>query len=365
MRQRIAYLCDYFFAGDVVKLAAAVDCYHTTIRDVLRAKCAVTVRLVAQISRQLNVRLDWLLYGTGDPVLSGDVSPEQLHLPTTLASTYALFDTTTTAPAAPMSVSAQDVGLEAAAVTDPHFSLAIAVHAARARSAPVLLCLSDVAVHAGAYQSLPHALAKKYVTALAITGGAAVADMARARQSVPDMNLLARLAANQGTGYGEALARWGFSPDAQREKSVICSAYDAGLVFSAHVEIGELVDHLRPAARGAEVGAAFGAATYVDFLVFTEQVRQITEHGGVVVTVGPAERFFQLLAAAAQAVEAGPESFCVGILDRANATTNTDIIQPYCDCLHVVSGSCGNNLTTFFRACDAVYCGNIPNEFKK
>ena len=269
---------------------------------------------------------------------------------------------------APVIPACPNINSAQAQFTAANFSLAIAVHRARSAGAPVLLCLTDVAVHSGICTPLRAAFEKGYVTAVALTGSAAVADILATRQHRPDMNLLARLAAQQGVGYGEALARWAFSPEVSREKSVICSAYDFDRPVSAHAEIGELADHLRATSRGAEIGAALGAASYVDFLVFAEQAKKIMELGGVVVAVGPAFRFLVLLSkafsAAATTVQTSAPS-CLGIVDRADVAYDTAEIEEYCKCIHIVSGSCSSNVTNFFRACDAVYCGNIPNEFKE
>lgn len=374
IRKRVAYLCEYFFAGDVNAFAFALDLDVVSVRKVLYKTRTVSVRFAAQVIRQLRVRPEWLLNGTG-PISADQRSTHdtpEFHLPTAFASSFVLFDPTTAshglAPDMKKPTSSA-VAAELPTPQSPHFSLAIAIHTARSNNAPVMVCLSDAAMHAGAGNSVCSMLRKKYVTSVALTGAGAVADIFQSRPTAkPDMNLIAKLAAAQGLGYGEAIARWGFSPESRLEKSVIHTAYSEAAPVTAHAEVGELSDHLYAAARGAELGAVVGAASYVDLLVFTEQVRRVLAAGGVVIVVGSAERFFRLFAQAMCAAETTlreTANFCVGVIDRFFPEEEFAVVEKYGGTGCLLQGSFNSNTLNILHACDAVYSGNIPNEFKK
>ena len=233
----------------------------------------------------------------------------------------------------------------------------------------VLVCLSDAAVYAGASASVCEMLHKKYVTSVAFTGAAAAADVAQSRPAKEqDMNLLAKLAASQGVGYGEAIARWGFPADARAEKSVIHAAYSAAVPATIHAEVGEMPEHLYAAARGAELGAAVGAASYVDLLIFTEQIRRAIEDGGVVIVIGAAHRFARLLEQAARAAETTVSKtgrFCVCVVDRFLPEDDLPTVKQYGAVGFLFRGSLNSYALNLLQACDAVYSGSVPNEFKK
>lgn len=374
VRKRVAYLCEYLFAGDLRAFAFALDHELNTLRQILYKNRTVSIRLAAQVIRQLNVCPEWLLNGSG-PVLARDAQHSEdasFQIPTALASSFVLFDPSAATHGLASNMKNALNSAQAAELSDPqepHFSLAIAIHKARSNSAPVLACLSDIAVYSGVGNTVCDMLRKKYVTGVALTGGGALADVAQSRPPTrPDMNLLAKLAAAQGLGYGEAIARWGFSQHARSEKSVIRAAYAAGVPVTVHAEVGELPDHLYASARGAELGAAVGAASYVDLLAFTEQLRQVLAGGGVVLVLGAADRFFRQLRHAIQAAEttlSETDNFYVGVIDRFFPEEDFASIEKYGGVGVLLRGSLNNNALSILQACDAVYSGSVPNEFKK
>lgn len=97
------------------------------------------------------------------------------------------------------------------------------------------------------------------------------------------LNDLARLAADEGLGLGEAIGRaiWGERLP-HREVSILGQAYGLGVPVTVHVGIGNDIVHEHPNCDGA----AWGAASYTDFLVLAEQVRRL--EGGVLLNVGTA-----------------------------------------------------------------------------
>ena len=65
--------------------------------------------------------------------------------------------------------------------------------------------------------------------------------------------------------------------------SLICSAYERKLPFTAHLTIGADIGHFHPSSNGA----ALGAASHTDFRLFCSLVREMNG-GGVYINFGSA-----------------------------------------------------------------------------
>jgi hypothetical protein len=97
------------------------------------------------------------------------------------------------------------------------------------------------------------------------------------------MNAVIRQAAEAGLGLGEALGRAILDGDfPHKAVSVLAAAARLGVPVTVHVGIGYDVLHEHPNCDGA----ALGAASYRDFLVFTEAVHAL--EGGVLLNFGTA-----------------------------------------------------------------------------
>jgi hypothetical protein len=97
------------------------------------------------------------------------------------------------------------------------------------------------------------------------------------------MNQCIETAARDGLGLGESLGRYLVENRAPHARvSVLARGYEMGIPVTVHVAIGTDIIHQHPACSGA----ATGEATYRDFLIFAEVVRNVT--GGVVLNVGSA-----------------------------------------------------------------------------
>ncbi|MHB0858519.1 MAG: GSU2086 family protein [Anaerolineae bacterium] len=97
------------------------------------------------------------------------------------------------------------------------------------------------------------------------------------------LNAIAAEAAREGIGFGEAVGRTiqveGFP---HREVSILAAGYRLHIPVTVHLSIGYDITHEHPNVDGA----ALGAASYTDFLVFTEQVAHLEE--GVLLSMGTA-----------------------------------------------------------------------------
>lgn len=82
-------------------------------------------------------------------------------------------------------------------------------------------------------------------------------------------------AAKEGLGWGEALGRYIWENNfPYRESSVLAMGYHLGVPVTVHVGVGNDIIHEHPNCDGA----AMGACSYTDFLVYTQSITNL-EHG--------------------------------------------------------------------------------------
>ena len=98
------------------------------------------------------------------------------------------------------------------------------------------------------------------------------------------LNTAAHDGARDQIGLGEAVGRALLARNPQnRDRSLLCSAYESKIPFTVHVTIGGDIAHFHPKANGATLGAT----THTDFKLLAELVRQM-DGGGVYLNVGSA-----------------------------------------------------------------------------
>jgi hypothetical protein len=104
-------------------------------------------------------------------------------------------------------------------------------------------------------------------------------------QETGRINEIVREGAAEDLGMGEALGRAiARRPEfVHRDVSVLAAGYRLRVPVTVHVGIGYDIVHEHPGCDGA----AFGAASYTDFLVFANQVAHL-EDGGVILCFGSA-----------------------------------------------------------------------------
>jgi hypothetical protein len=92
-----------------------------------------------------------------------------------------------------------------------------------------------------------------------------------------------REAANEGIGLGEAVGRMiDREAFAHREASIFAAGYRLGVPVTVHIGVGYDIIHEHPNCDGA----ALGAASYHDFLVFAQTISNL--EGGVLLNFGTA-----------------------------------------------------------------------------
>src|SRR5262245_12423040 len=174
---------------------------------------------------------------------------------------------------------------------------------ARERGAARLLVMGAHVVRAGVARHLIDLMERGLIDHLAMNGagpihdwelalvGATTESVARYIQSgefglweeTGRMNDVVRQAASTRLGLGEALGRAILDgPFPYRDTSLLAAGVRLGVPVTVHVGIGQDILHEHPNCDGA----AFGAASYQDFLIFTQTVTRL--EGGVMLNFGSA-----------------------------------------------------------------------------
>lgn len=356
-KQRLQYVCELLFGGHYTNFADAAGYKNnkTWFGRLVYYEAQVTAKALAKLAQTGLVNAEYLLCGTG-PACSPprEDAPGALNLPAVLSTTFKYFDTAAVQFATEFYRPPRAID-----VTDhAPLGLARAIYKARGADKPVILYLAESAMFDGVGAAVAQMLRKQYVTAVVCTTAAAYRDVEFARyggfasagfdNNLIDINEAALMAANNGIGYGEAIGRWCFPKDARRETSVIATAYELGTPVIVRAAFGDSLNHWFPSKRGAELGAAIGAASYADMLIFAEQLRQCVnarDNSGVFIpTEEDGVDFLQLARAA---------------FESDSETTDVNIVSSF-DML-TISGEQRRTFPALLTACDAVYDGSADN----
>jgi hypothetical protein len=174
---------------------------------------------------------------------------------------------------------------------------------ARQNNRPVILMIGAHVIRSGAARYLIDLMERDLITHIACNGACAIHDYEFARigattESVPKyirtgefglwtetgaLNEIAQWAARDGLGLGEAVGNEILESDfPHKDISVFAAAVRLKVPITAHVSLGYDIVHEHPNCDGASIGAA----TYTDFLVFTESISHL--EGGVLLNIGTA-----------------------------------------------------------------------------
>lgn len=199
---------------------------------------------------------------------------------------------------------AQVLALAPVEVSHPELKeVARRMREAREKNAEVILMMGAHVLRSGVQRYIIDLMERGLVTAVAGNGACAIHDFELALigattesvaryiqegqfglwQETGRLNDVIALAAGEGLGLGEALGReiaQGAYP--RKDVSVLAAAWRLGIPFTIHVGIGYDIIHEHPNCDGA----ALGAASYRDFLIFAKVLERL-EHG-VVMNFGSA-----------------------------------------------------------------------------
>jgi hypothetical protein len=352
---RIQYLCERHFGGNIGAFARAVKIHRETASDILRGKTTPQMLVLIKLIRSRLVNAEWLLCGTGpiSPDEPGDALPH-FALASEINSSHAFLDSAAVQFVIPRPVQAPRAP-GSGKLTNDALLQARLIHQARSHHKPVVLFLGREAVEQNVGPVVVQLLRKGYVTGVALSSAAAALDFEQAifgghlpdssrRAEMAELNRAAVRGAQSGLGYGEALGRWSYPASAQRDQSVIAVAYELNVPATIHLALGDTPAHFFPANNAAELGAALGAVSYVDTLIFAEEVRQMAgTPSGVFLAADTGGHSAQLFANVLEAVHSDKET-------HINDST-----------LSVIGREYRHTLPALLTACDAVYDGSADD----
>lgn len=368
VKERLVYACNLLFNGDAHEFAAAVGVCYRHFYRVLYGHSRLSVSMAAQIVTKTGIRAEWLLSGAGDICVAPPApSGEQLAIPTRMQSGFRLFDAAAYNPGTEF-FPAERVSFVDSPISDVHAyeAAAIAVYAAHAHQKPVGFFLGSEMFAAPAAQLVAPFFQAQYADFLVLTLSAAAHDVQATHPATPiDINSVARFAADRGIGYGEALGQVGFRGSVDRTKSLLASVLDSGLPALVAAEIGEIGRHTSTPVRGAEIGAAIGAAAYVDLFAYTEQLRNFFgTPGGVMVVAGECHRGVRLFLERLESlklVEPVQTGFTFVLFSKPDDNLQTEI---HLRGGHVIFLDLPTitTMSQLFQTCNDVYAGKITHE---
>ncbi len=183
--------------------------------------------------------------------------------------------------------------------------LAAQIKRARELERPIIWGIGGHVVKTGLAPLITDLMRRGFVTAIAANGSVLVHDaeialvgstsedvdaslgtgaFGAAEETGRILNDAAREGQREGLGLGEALGRLLTQIDPPHAShSLLCQAYKSRVPFTAHLTIGADIGHFHPNADGA----ALGATTHTDFLLFSELVRRMNG-GGCYLNIGSA-----------------------------------------------------------------------------
>jgi hypothetical protein len=208
--------------------------------------------------------------------------------------------------------------------------LAAAMRTARAAARPVILMIGAHVVKQGMTRYLVDLMRRGLVTHVATNGAGIIHDFELARiggtsedvshyikagdfgmwRQTGDINEIVSQAAARGEGIGEAVGRFlvESAHPGNLDLSLCATGYRCQVPVTSHVTLGADIIHAHSNCNGA----AWGAATYTDFLIFTQAVSQL--EGGVFLNVGTAvtgpEVYLKSLSMARNAARQRGERIC-------------------------------------------------------
>jgi hypothetical protein len=182
-------------------------------------------------------------------------------------------------------------------------SVASRIHIAKSCHAAIILMMGAHVIRAGVQRYLIDMMEKGYLTCIAMNGAGVIHDyefalIGETTESVERyiregrfglweetarINDIVSVAAKEKIGLGEAVGRVIEEEDfPHRNISILAAGYRLGIPITVHVGIGYDIVHEYPNCDGA----AYGRASYTDFLRFTKILESL--EGGVVMSFGSA-----------------------------------------------------------------------------
>lgn len=367
MLARLQYIGEHVFSGNMTAYAKTVGISTDKLKRILSRQGRFNVAMFTRFVESGIAAAEWMFCGTG-PMHN---RPDKLdglagYIATSIKSRYPVFDVFTVPPTKPKRVK-KFLPLKA----DERFverCMPIAKNLLEARAAdnPVVLFLDDSAIRAGVSSVVAELIRKKYVTAVAMTFEAAALDYYSTKLDGADPAALQTAifaASRAGLGLGEGLGALGFFKEDKRARSIIALGYDFSVPVTVHATIGAHAFHASPALYGAEYGAALGATSYVDMLIFIRHLQAVDAKArSLLINSGENSVVAQQLLLTA--IKAGSAAAAVDFSRLRRAWLGN--LEP--DILFDVESAVGpydDLFPAFLLACDRVYEGDFDDHTSK
>ncbi|MDP8979662.1 MAG: hypothetical protein M3O35_03610 [Acidobacteriota bacterium] len=182
-------------------------------------------------------------------------------------------------------------------------AVSLRLHAAKAAGASRTLIMGAHVIRAGVNRHIIDLMQRGFLDHVAMNGAGAIHDYELARigattesvaryvrsgefglwRETGELNDWVSEAAQLGLGLGENVGRRILAADyPHRDLSILAAAYELSIPVTVHAGIGYDILHEHPNCDGA----AFGGASYRDFLIFARTIQRL--EGGVVLSFGSA-----------------------------------------------------------------------------
>ncbi len=226
-------------------------------------------------------------------------------------------------------------------------AVATAIRRAKALGKPVIWGIGGHVVKTGLAPLIIDLMERGFVSAIASNGSVLVhdteialvgftsedvdatlgkGDFGAAHETGEILNSAAKRGIVEGIGLGEAMgAELDMLRPQNREKSLLCMAYEKRVPVTAHLTIGADIGHFHSSADGA----ALGATSHTDFRLFCSLVKEM-DGGGVYLNYGSAVTMPEIFLKAVTVVRN------LGSELRDITTANFDFIQQYRPLTNVV-----------------------------
>ncbi len=186
-----------------------------------------------------------------------------------------------------------------------------AIKKAKANNKAIIWALGPHVVKYGLSPLIIDLMKRGYISAIAFNGAGAIhdceiglfgetseemtgrihsGDFGMAKETGDFLNNAAKFAAREGKGYGATIGELLQGSDFQ-EYSILSQAYRLKIPITVHVAIGTDIIHMHPSMDGA----ATGKATYTDFKILADNIKDIGVHLNICSTVILPEVFLKCL----------------------------------------------------------------------
>jgi hypothetical protein len=236
--------------------------------------------------------------------------------------------------------------------------IASKIAAAHQQNKPVIILMGAHVIRSGVVKFLVDLMERGIVTGIGGNGAVAIHDLefsmiGKTTESVARyiqegqfglwketgrVNDAAKMAVADGIGFGEAVGKLIVENPEEfphQEYSLLAAGYQLQVPITLHIGIGQDITHEHPNFDGAAVGAA----SYEDFLIFARQIEDL--EGGVMLNIGSAvmgpEIYLKALAMARNAArQEGREirNFSTGVFDLIDLGDNPVQEAPKTDAIY-------------------------------